>query len=422
MSVKRLSEISDGTDIHELQTCIYPGGHCPLFGVHLTLQNISGVSMLVIGTADCGFYAYKTMKNFIDPRKPRARILCAVLEEFDVIHGCGNDLKTILLQLDQDPETRMVVVVTSCVIELIGDDIDGIVHEMKNKCQTPISVIRTENFKTADYIQGVEKALESVTHLLSPSKQIPKSFSVLGSRFPGIKENAIIQRLMEDGYTIMAEFPCNTDWEAIGNITGSSFIIVAEGVALPLAHRLTQDFGIPFVDLSPNASWDRVKASHAALSRITGISYADELEQAEEKIGRLCAQLKQKFQGKRFIIGNIMGSPFSSARLIAQIGGEIELILAGNIHEKDWDSIAGLLELNQNPMVIKNANIAAFEAHSDYFNADFHIGMGWSRISDHNKTQFIPMATLAPLLGSDYPEKFYGNLLAYSNKGGAALS
>lgn len=422
MPIKRLSEISDGTDIHELQTCIYPGGHCPLFGVHLTLENISGVSMLVIGTADCGFYAYKTMKNFADPRKHRARILCGVLEEFDVIHGCGNDLKMILLQLDQDPETKMIVVITSCVIELIGDDIDGIVHEMKKKCKTPISVIRTENFKTTDYLQGVEKALESVTHLLSQSKRIPKSFSVLGPRFPGIQGNRIIQKLMEDGYTMRAEFPCNTNWEAIGKITGSSFIIVADGVAVHLARRIEQDFAIPFVDLSQNTSWEGMKASYAGLSRITEISYADELNQAEKRVKRIRTQLKQIFQGKKFIIGNIMGSPFNSARLIAEIGGEIELILAGNIHEKDREPISKLLELNQDPLVIKNANTAAFESHSNCFNADFHIGMGWSRISDNNKTQFIPMGPLAPLLGTDYLEKFYDNLLAYSNKGGASLS
>ena len=418
MPLKRLSQIADGTDIHELQSCIYPGGHCPLFGAHLTLEPIAGVTMLVVGLADCGFYAYKTMKNFAAPCRRGARVLSCVLEEPDVIYGCADALKSILLQLDQDSETKMIVVITSCVIELIGEDVEGVVEEVKPQCRTPIAVIRTENFKTADYMEGVEKALAAVSHLLTAARPIPGSFSVLGPRFQGVRENSIIQRLMADGYTLTAEFPCNTDWEAIGRISTSSFVLVSDAAALNLARRLAQDFGIPFVDLSPNSSWAGITAAYGALSRVTGTPYAEVLDRAEENLRTLRTRLKRVFAGKRFIVGNGMGSPFAAAHLIAEIGGHIALILAGNIYEKDREPVRRLLALHQDPPVAKNANTAALEAHLDRLQADFHIGMGWGRRPNRPKPRLLPIGTLQPLMGLDYPQRFYASLMAHAEKEG----
>ena len=422
LPVKRLSEISDGTDIFELQSCIYPGGHCPLFGVHLTLQHMAGVAMLVVGTADCGFYAYKTMHNFTDDGGRGARIYSCVLEEADVIHGCGDGLKPVLRKLDRDPEIRMIVVITSCVVELTGDDIGGIVQEVKKECRTPISVIRTENFKTADYLQGVEQALASVTHLLTPSERVPRSFSVLGPRFRGITQNSIIRWLLSDGYDLRAEFPCNTDWEAIGGITGSYFVIAADDVALEMARRLKQDFSIPFVDFSPSSSWREVSASYDALSQITQTFYSEELHRSEKAIEKMRIRLRSVFEGRRFIIGNSMGSPFAAARLVAEIGGEIALILAGNLYEKDREPIQRLLALHQDPLVAKNANLAALDAHSDRFDADFHIGMAWSRSAQRRKPRLIPIGRMTPLIGADYIEQFYGSLLVAVEKEGIGVS
>lgn len=416
MSVKRLSNISNGTDIHELKSCIYPGGHCPLFGVHLTLGNIVGVTMLVVGTADCGFYTYKTMHNFAATLKQGASIRCAVLEETDVIKGCETGLKKAIHQLDKDPETRLIVVVTSCVIELIGDDIKGIVHGVQAQCSTPISVIKTENFKTVDYTQGVEMAMESVTRLLSPAPKLARSFSVLGPRFQGVCENGIIQKLIQDGYTMVTEFPCNCDLKAVQDIPKSSFAILTDKTALTLARSLESRFQLPFADLSPSPIWADVAAGHDALSKITGTSYARDLEKAEEKINQMRDQLIPFYKGKKFIIGNLSGSPFAAACLIAEIGGEIELILAGNIYEKDRKTVARLLELGQDPLVAKNANITALKTLAPQFKADFHIGMGWSGILDKGKTRSIPARNMTPWIGTDYQEKFYGSLLADATK------
>lgn len=411
MPVKKLSSVSDGTDIHELQACIYPGGHCPLFGVHHTLGNISGITILVIGTADCGFYVYKTMKNFKSKSWHGAGIRCAVLEEADVINGCEEDLKNILTQLDNDVETRLIVIVTTCVLELIGEDIPGIVHGVQKQFNTPISIIRSENFKTADYLQGVEQSMESVSSLIRPIPKVPKRFSILGPRFSGIEKNLVIQRLLQNGYTIVSQFPFDADISSVQEISSSSFVIITENTALKLARSLESKFQIPFVDFTPSPFPADVKASFDRLSELTGVSFNKDMEAEENEIEILRNSLASLYRNKKFIIGNVIGSPFTAACLIAEIGGDIELILARNIYKEDGKSVCRLIEMGQDPLVAKNANISAMEICFPRFEADFHIGMGWGRTMNDNGIRFLSSGALAPWIGTCYRKNFYRSLL-----------
>ena len=49
--LNRLSEINDDKDIKSLSHAIFPGTHCPLFGVALTASYIKNMALVVVGTS-----------------------------------------------------------------------------------------------------------------------------------------------------------------------------------------------------------------------------------------------------------------------------------------------------------------------------------------------------------------------------------
>lgn len=51
-SLNRLSEIETDQDIKSLSHAIFPGTHCPLFGVALTASYIKNMTVIVIGTSE----------------------------------------------------------------------------------------------------------------------------------------------------------------------------------------------------------------------------------------------------------------------------------------------------------------------------------------------------------------------------------
>ena len=50
--LNRLSEINNDKDITSLSHAIFPGTHCPLFGVALTASYINNLALVVVGTSE----------------------------------------------------------------------------------------------------------------------------------------------------------------------------------------------------------------------------------------------------------------------------------------------------------------------------------------------------------------------------------
>ena len=57
--LNRLDEINEDKDIKSLSHAIFPGTHCPLFGVALTASYIKNMPLVVVGTSECTYYTKK---------------------------------------------------------------------------------------------------------------------------------------------------------------------------------------------------------------------------------------------------------------------------------------------------------------------------------------------------------------------------
>ena len=91
--LNRLSEIEVDKDIKGLSHAIFPGTHCPLFGVALTASYIEDVAMLVVGTSECTYYT----KVFSNGRQHgKDEVYSLVLKEKDVVFGAEKKVKEAL--------------------------------------------------------------------------------------------------------------------------------------------------------------------------------------------------------------------------------------------------------------------------------------------------------------------------------------
>ena len=86
-TLNRLSEIQSDQDIKSLSHAIFPGTHCPLFGVALTASYIQNMIIVVIGTSECTYYT----KNFAYHRqKGKDSVYSLVLDDNEVVFGAVN--------------------------------------------------------------------------------------------------------------------------------------------------------------------------------------------------------------------------------------------------------------------------------------------------------------------------------------------
>lgn len=113
-SLNRLSEIKTDQDIKSLSHAIFPGTHCPLFGVALTASYVKNMTMIVIGTSECTYYT----KNFAYHRqKGKDSVYSLVLDDKEVVFGAVAQVERAVKEIIEIEHPDAVMLVTTCVPE-----------------------------------------------------------------------------------------------------------------------------------------------------------------------------------------------------------------------------------------------------------------------------------------------------------------
>ena len=56
-NIRRLSEVNEQRDIKPLMATSFPGTHCPLMGVLMTVRQMPEAVTVIIGTDECTYYS-----------------------------------------------------------------------------------------------------------------------------------------------------------------------------------------------------------------------------------------------------------------------------------------------------------------------------------------------------------------------------
>ena len=77
--------------------------------------------------------------------------------------------------------------VTTCVLEIIGDDYDALVDELEERYHVPILLVRTEHFQCRDHLPGIERTLTATVKLMRkmPTENV---VNILGNGAPLLKK------------------------------------------------------------------------------------------------------------------------------------------------------------------------------------------------------------------------------------------
>ena len=173
--LNRLSEINNDKDITSLSHAIFPGTHCPLFGVALTASYINNLALVVVGTSECTYYT----KNFAYHRQHgRDKVYSLALDEKDVVFGAQNKVEKAIKDIIQIENPEAIMIVTTCVPELIGEDYSSIEFSLQNEIDIPVFVVNTEHFKCNSHIPGMSRALKSLSSVMDLAETMKSKFDM----------------------------------------------------------------------------------------------------------------------------------------------------------------------------------------------------------------------------------------------------
>ena len=337
-NIRRLSEVNEQRDIKPLMATSFPGTQCPLMGVLMTVRQLPEAVTVIVGTDECTYYS-KLLANMKIFGSLKESCVSVVIDDYDVTFGTIKKTKKAVAEIFEAGAPKCIVLVTTCVLEIIGDDYDALVDELEERYHVPILLVRTEHFQCRDHLPGIERTLTATVKLMRkmPTENV---VNILGNGAP-LPQNSALQQLLERA-----------------------------GVQVGL-----QKLAVPYVYFPPMCNPHKLLQAYKELAAALEMELPQIVTESLEECLALQQQVQDKLQGIGYIYGN---SPYNCWELntyLAGLGLQPMMIQMSTLKNKEAKK-----EMLQyaDPYVCKSANLAAMEFVYDKLKPQLYIGRSFT--------------------------------------------
>ncbi|MBT9158203.1 MAG: Nitrogenase molybdenum-iron protein alpha chain [Firmicutes bacterium] len=372
--LKKLSQVSTKKDLRQLSHALFPGTHCPLFGVALTASLIDDLVVLIIGTDECAYYTKRFTMNREAAGEGRDNVYSFVMAEHDIVFGAGEKVREAILHLDRVYGPQAILIVTTCVPEITGEDFASIAISLKDSVKASLAVVRTEHFRCNNHLPGIERTLAALASIMLPQTVQANSVNILGHRHHGIERTELFAVLSARGLRINLSLPSKCSVELIRQAPQAALNIVTDFTALPLAKEMQERFGMEYVYFEKYASLERIATAYRELGQRLNLDLAEFILTSRERAEAAINGYQEVLDGKSFIYGNSPLLAFEGAAFFTSLGMKPLIISARDVYEHDDVYMAEILRHGVDPWVSMVANIAPLQKLYPVLRPGMYIG------------------------------------------------
>ncbi|WP_324824621.1 nitrogenase component 1 [Sinanaerobacter sp. ZZT-01] len=369
--LKCLSKVQSNSGIGFLTPAAYPGKHCPMHTALALGARIKGMSTLVIGTSECATYSRNMILN--EEVSRHALHYSYVLDANEVVFGFREGLMKALLQMEQEG-ANAVLVITTCVPEVIGEDIEGILWELRSKISMKVIHVAMGHFKGNSYPSGYWKTLVSFGELMEPVKEKSNTINVLG-RSPDQEdaEPILLTALREAGFQLRMLAP-KSDLQDFIAAPDAKLNLVLSPFMNPLAEWMHKHHNVPFISLHGAYKVSEIECVYLQICELLNIEWEESFEEGKKE-AELLEKKAEAFQGMDYAITQ-MGAidPLPLALYFADFQMRPILIHVEEFYPEDKNWRDKIVEKGYDPVICHMVNDRDDRAVLEYLCPDFYIG------------------------------------------------
>ena len=369
--LNRLSKVQTIKDIPQLTTALFPGTHCPLMGAAMIAGGIKDCLLVIVGTDECSYYT-KSLTLSDRYGGINGRCVSVVLDSHDVTFGSAESMHKAFKEIVVEYQPKCVMLVTTCVIEVIGDDYDAIAEELTKQYGIPVMTVHTEHFKCEDHFPGFERAITVCQSIMQPQK-CDGSVNVLGQRFGDFADTELYALLTKSGVKIGVQLPSGCTSDDIRYAPAAKVNIVVNDIALPLAQAMQEQYGIPYVYFNRFAAPEKILQAYQHLFDYLELPLPAEVGAKFDECRVLEQETMPVVQGVPYIFGNTQYDCFELNSYLCRLGMVPQLIQSNKLREENFADIESILA-TIDPYVCKAANIAPLQYVYDVLHPWIYMG------------------------------------------------
>lgn len=352
---------------------------CVFSGARVVLNPITDAYHIIHGPIGCSSYTWDIRGSLTSGADIFRTSYSTDLRETDVIFGGEKKLTAAIDELAQKESAKLIFVYATCIVGVIGDDIEAICKNAEEKYGIRVIPVKVSGF-SGTKSDGYKLACDAIMRLIEPYKDIPK---VKGVNFLGdfnlAGEMWIIRNYLEMlGINLISTVTGDSSYESLLRLPSAELNFVqCAGSSTYLANRMEDEMGIPFIKVSFFGAEDTTNSLiriAQALGDDAAVEKAKAFTAAETiKAEAFLDMYRPRLEGKKAAI--YVGGGFKAISLIKQFNEMgIETVVVGTQTGKkeDYEIIQQLVA--KDTIILDDANPSELEEFMLAKNVDILVG------------------------------------------------
>ena len=226
---------------------------CVFCGSRVVLYPIADALHLVHGPIGCAAYTWDIRGALSSGPELHRLSFSTDLQETDVIFGGEDKLYRALVELIDRHHPEAAFVYSTCIVGIIGDDLEGICKRVSQEKGLPVIPVQSEGFK-GNKRAGYNAACQAMFKLVGTGSTegiSPHSLNILGD-FNLAGEIWIIRDYFKHmGLEVVANITGDGRVGDLRRAHGAALNVVqCSGATMDLAKMMQESYGIPFIRVS----------------------------------------------------------------------------------------------------------------------------------------------------------------------------
>ncbi len=353
---------------------------CVFCGSRVVLYPISDAVHLIHGTIGCAAYTWDIRGSLSSGPQLHRMSFCSDLRELDVIHGGEPKLAASIDQLVNKYCPKAVFVYSTCIVGIIGDDVEAICKKAAARHSIPVIPVHSEGFRGTkmDGYKAACAALASLVGTGSTTGISPKSINILGD-FNIAGETWIIKDYYERmGVEVVATITGDGRVDDIKRSHGAALNVVqCSGSMIHLARHMEEKYGIPYIRVSYFGIEDTARALYEVAQHFDDASISaatrDVVRSEVQQVSAVIESCRKDLIGKKaaVYVGGAFKA-FSMVKSLRMLGMETAVVGSQTGNKQDYETLSRMC--SPETIIVDDANtmeLASFVMEKD---VDLFIG------------------------------------------------
>lgn len=400
---------------------------CVFCGSRVVLYPVADALHLVHGPVGCAAYTWDIRGALSSGPELHRLSFTTDLQETDVIFGGEKKLRKALMELISRHRPQAAFVYATCIVGLIGDDVEGICRQVSAETGIPVIPVQSEGFK-GNKRAGYQAACRALFRLVGTGDTTgigPLSVNILGD-FNLAGELWIIRRYFESlGLQVVANVTGDGRVGDIRRAHGAALNVVqCSGATLELARMMEEAYGVPYLRVSYVGVEDVADAIYGVAEFFADadpgiMDRARCLVRSElERLLPQLARYREALQGKRAAVytGGAFKA-FSLVKAFRHLGMQVVLVGSQTGTEEDYRELHEITD--PGTIIVDDSNPLELSAFIKEKDVDIFVGGVKERpiahklgvgFCDHNHERKIPLEGFEGML--HFAEEVYRSVMS----------